>query len=67
MAECGGRDESSLHISRRLILIGFLKIIKVQAAWIERLKGRLKNKKQPAQPRILNPNSRPVLSPVGES
>ncbi|HGS8326663.1 TPA: hypothetical protein ACMHFI_002240, partial [Neisseria gonorrhoeae] len=32
--------------------------------------GRLKNKKQPAQPVFLaanlNPNSRPVLSPVGE-
>ncbi|EMS6398474.1 hypothetical protein RDA65_001835, partial [Neisseria gonorrhoeae] len=32
--------------------------------------GRLKSKKQPAQPVFLaanlNPNSRPVLSPVGE-
>ena len=34
-------------------------------------KGRLKNKKQPAQPIFLaesfDPNSHPVLSPVGES
>ncbi|ENS6747816.1 hypothetical protein GXJ95_001931 [Neisseria gonorrhoeae] len=34
------------------------------------ISGRLKNKKQPAQPVFLaanlNPNSRPVLSPVGE-
>ncbi|WP_267894557.1 hypothetical protein [Neisseria sicca] len=33
--------------------------------------GRLKSKKQPAQPVFLaeplTPNSRPVLSPVGES
>ncbi|EPI5530482.1 hypothetical protein GVE95_002238, partial [Neisseria gonorrhoeae] len=34
------------------------------------ISGRMKNKKQPAQPVFLaanlNPNSRPVLSPVGE-
>ena len=43
---------------------------KVQVAWIERLEGRLKSKKQPAQPvflaELLIPAT-PSSLPVGES
>ena len=63
--------KSSLHGSRWLILIGFLKIIGCRLPELSIYKGRLKSKKAacttcfPCSP--LNPNSHPVLSPVGES
>ena len=50
---CCRNWKSSLHGSRWLILIGFLKIIGCKPTELSIYKGRLKNKKQPTQPIFL--------------
>ena len=50
---CCKNWKSSLHGSRWLILIGFLKIIGYKPTELSVYKGRLKSKKQPAQPIFL--------------
>ncbi|HFC8823862.1 TPA: hypothetical protein ACFU2S_001277, partial [Neisseria subflava] len=60
-----------LHGSRRLILIGLLKIIGSKPTELSIYKGRLKSKKQPAQPVFLAEPLTPTATPssllVGES
>ena len=65
---CCRNWKSSLHGSRWLILIKLLKIIRCRLPELSIYKGRLKSKKQPAQPVFLAKPlipSRPVLSPRG--
>ena len=68
---CYRNWKSSLHGSRRLILIGFLKIIRCRLPELSIYKGRLKSKKATYTTcfpcRTLNPNSHPSSLPVGES
>ena len=68
---CYRNWKSSLHGSRWLILIGFLKIIGYRLPELSIYKGRLKSKKQPAQPiflaKPLTPTATPSSLPVGES
>ena len=60
---CCRNWKNSLHGSRWLILIGFLKIIGCRLPELSIYKGRLKNKKQPAQPIFLAEPFIPTATP----
>ena len=60
---CCKNWKSSLHGSRWLILIGFLRIIGCKPTELSVYKGRLKSKKQPAQPIFLAEPLTPTATP----
>ena len=60
---CCRNWKSSLHGSRWLILIKLLKIIGCKPTELSIYKGRLKNKKQPAQPVFLAESLIPTATP----
>ena len=60
---CYRNWKSSLHVSIWLVLIRFLKIIRCRLPELSIYKGRLKSKKQPAQPIFLAEPLIPTAAP----